>query len=97
MFDYETTLAGIEKKVRKLIEDNERLRSEVEELKVGQKALEQKNQDNNNIINQLKEENTVLKLRNSLTEKGDSTEIKLKINQLIRTIDKSLALLNKIE
>ncbi len=97
MFDYETSLAGIEKKIRELIAENERLRTEVKELNVGREALRQHIKDNNEVINQLKEENKVLKLRNSLTEKGDTTEIKLKINQLIRTIDKSLALLNKIE
>ena len=31
------------------------------------------------------------------TQKGDSVEIRLKINQLIRSIDKSLALINKSE
>lgn len=97
MFDYEATLTGIEEKVRKLIAENERLRAEVEQLKVSQEALSKSAQDNISVINQLKEENKLLKLRNSLTEKGDSAEIKLKINQLIRTIDRSLSLLNKIE
>jgi hypothetical protein len=41
-------------------------------------------------INNLKEENKLLKLGNKLSEKGESAEIKLKINQMIRAIDKSL-------
>ena len=97
MFDYEATLAGIEYKVRKLIEENERLRREVESLDDSREALEEAIENKNIEINNLKEETKVLKLRNALAEKGDSAEIKLKINQLIRTIDKSLALLNKTE
>lgn len=97
MFDYEAILASIEEKVGRLINENEQLRTEVEQLRVGQEALQKNIQDNNIVINNLKEENKVLKLRNSLTEKGDTAEIKLKINQLVRTIDKSLALLNKVE
>lgn len=97
MFDYETTLAGIEYKVRKLIEENERLRREVEALNDSQEALKATVHNKDIEINNLKEETKVLKLRNALTEKGDSAEIKLKINQLIKTIDRSLALLNNIE
>lgn len=97
MFDYETTLAGIEFKVRKLIEENGRLRREVESLNDSREALEEQLENKQNEINNLKEETKVLKLRNALAEKGDSTEIKLKINQLVRTIDRSLALLNKSE
>ena len=49
------------------------------------------------IINQQKEETNILKLRNTLVQKGDSAEIKLKINQLIRNIDKSLSLLTQVD
>lgn len=97
MFDYEATLAGIEYKVRKLMEENERLRREVEALNDSREALEEALDNKNIEINNLKEENKVLKLRNALTEKGDSAELKLKINQMIRAIDRSLALLKKRE
>ena len=46
-------------------------------------------------INNLTEQNKILKLGNALAQKGDSTEIKLKINQLIKDIDKSLSLLTR--
>ena len=49
------------------------------------------------IINNLKEENKLLKLGNRLTEKGESAEIKLKINQMIRAIDKSLEIVRNEE
>ncbi|MCR5423194.1 MAG: hypothetical protein K6E93_00320 [Bacteroidales bacterium] len=96
MFDYETKLAGIEYKVNQLIDENRELKESL--LRQTERQEEQKeNIKNLNIsLNNLKEENKILKLRNTLEEKGDSTEIKLKINQLIRTIDRSLSLLNKI-
>lgn len=97
MFDYETTVAEIERKVRRLIEENDRLRAS--ELNWAERCKELQGQiDNNNIIiNNLKEHNNILKLGNTLSQKGDSAEIKLKINQLIRSIDKSLSLINKSE
>ena len=97
MFDFETTLSGIEYKVRQLIEENNRLKSKVLELtEKNEEHIETiKNKDNK--IKELTEETQILKLRNTLVQKGDSAEIKLKINQLIRNIDKSLTLLTKVD
>ena len=97
MNDYETTLATIEYKVRKLIQENEQLHREVDELSTNIAILKEANKNKDILINNLKEESKILKIRNTLNGKGDSTEIKLKINQLIRTIDKSLVLLDKME
>lgn len=97
MFDYETTVAEIERKVRKLIEENDRLRASEQNLTRQRKELQEQIDNNNVVINKLKEQNNILKLGNTLTQKGDSAEIKLKINQLIRSIDKSLSLINKSE
>ena len=96
MFDYETMLAGIEYKVNQLMEENKELKESL--MRQTERQEEQKEiiKNLNISLNNLKEENKILKLRNTLEEKGDSTEIKLKINQLIRTIDRSLSLLNKI-
>ena len=51
----------------------------------------------NNKIKKLMEKTHILKIRNTLVQRGDSAEIKLKINQLIRNIDKSLMLLTKVD
>ena len=49
-------------------------------------------------IHILEEQNKILILRNTLdTTKGDSAKVKLKINQLIRDIDKSIELLTKLD
>ena len=95
MFDVETTVAEIEWKVRKLLEENGRLRTEVEESAERCRVLQEQVNNQNITINNLKEQNNILKLGNTLAQKGDTVEIKLRINQLIRSIDKSLALINK--
>lgn len=97
MFNLETSLAGIDYKVRKLIEENVRLKKEL------MRQIERQEEQGETIkqqeieISTLKEQNKILKLRNSLEQKGDSAEVKLKINQLIRTIDRSISLLSKTE
>ncbi len=97
MFDFETALTGIDYKVRQLIDENNGLKAKVMEL--NETIEEQKEQivNLNSEIKQLTEETQILKLRNTLVSKGDSTEIKLKINQMIRNIDKCLSLLNQVE
>lgn len=97
MQDFETTVVAIELKVRKLIEENNRLRAVEAELSQQCRELQWQIEDKNLVINNLKEEQNILKLGNALTNKGDSAEIKLKINQLIRSIDKTLLLINKSE
>ena len=88
-------MVEIERKVRKLAGENQRLRLEVEKANDRCKQLQEQLDNQNIVINNLKEQNNKLKLGNTLTQKGDSVEIRLKINQLIRSIDKSLALINK--
>ena len=97
MFDFEAAVVEIERKVRRLIGENQRLRVEAEKANEQCRQLQEQVDKQNIVINNLKEENNNLKLGNTLTQKGDSVEIRLKINQLIRSIDKSLALINKSE
>ena len=97
MLDFETTVAEIEWKVRKMIEENDRLRAGEADLTEQCRKLQEQVNNQNITINNLKEQINILKLGNTLTQKGDSVEIRLKINQLIRSIDKSLALINKSE
>lgn len=97
MFDFETTLSGIEYKVRKLVDENNQLKARLLNMTEKNEELTEKNKEQEQRINKLIEENQIIKLRNTLVQKGDSAEIKLKINQLIRNIDKSLSLLNKVD
>lgn len=97
MFDFETTVAAIEAKVKGLIAENERLHAEEAKSAEERQKLQEQVKIQNITINNLEEENKILKLGNALTQKGDSAEIKLRINQLIRSIDKSLAIINSKE
>ena len=96
MFDFETTLSGIEYKIRKLVDENNGLKAEIARLTESNEELIENIKKLEETINKQKEETNILKLRNTLVQKGDSAEIKLKINQLIRNIDKSLSLLTQI-
>lgn len=97
MFDFETTVSGIEFKVRQLADEVQRLRRVVEEREDRIWELEEAVKNNEITINHLKEENKLVKLGNRLTEGNDSAELKLKVNQMIRTIDKSLDILKGME
>lgn len=93
MFDFETTVSGIEFKVRQLADEVQRLRTLVSERDDRVWELEEALKNKDILINSLKEENKLVKLGNRLTEGNDSAELKLKINQMIRAIDKSLEIL----
>ena len=79
------------------MEENARLKVVEAESVAERRKLQEQVKILNTTINNLQEENRVLKLGNALTQKGDSAEIKLTINRLIRSIDKSLAIINKPE
>ncbi len=93
MFDFETSVTGIEFKVRQLADEVMRLRRLNEEGEDRRHELEKALKNKESEINKLKEENKLIRLGNRLTEGNDSAELKLKINQMIRTIDKSLEIM----
>ncbi|MBP5541552.1 MAG: hypothetical protein J6X88_07895 [Bacteroidales bacterium] len=95
MLDIETIVADIERKATRLLEENARLRAKEKSLAEELRDLQEQTKQQNTIISNLKEENKLLKLGEKLTQKGDTTELKLRINQLIRNIDKSLAMINE--
>ena len=94
MADIETIVADIERKATRLLEENGRLRVREASLAGQLKELQEQIKQQNTTITTLKEENKLLKLGEKLTQKGDTTELKLRINQLIRSIDKSLAMID---
>ena len=72
MLDFETTVAEIEWKVRKMIEENDRLRAGEADLTEQCRKLQEQVNNQNITINNLKEQINILKLGNTLTQKGDS-------------------------
>lgn len=97
MLDIENTVAAIECKIRQMMEENDRLRHVEADLAARCGELQEQVNNQNITINNLKEQNKILKLGNTLTQKGDSVELKLKINQLVRSIDHALASIDKSE
>ena len=95
MFDFETLVTGIEFKVRQLTDEVMRLRAAVSRGDDRCRELEEALKNKENIINNLKEENKLIRIGNRLAEGNDSAELKLKINQMIRTIDKSLEIMKR--
>lgn len=93
MFDFETSVSGIEFKVRQLADEVQRLRALVAQRDDRVYELEEALKNKEILINNLTEENKLVKLGNRLTEGKDSAELKLTINRMIRTIDKSLEIL----
>ncbi len=90
-----TLISGIDYKIRKLI-------SRVEELENEHKQLNDKIEELNTNIKSLeleiegqKDRIKVLKLAKSLDNEESRTEVKLKINELLREIDNCVRLLNK--
>ncbi len=89
------TIASLHSKVEKLIilnkkcvEDLKKLKEENEELKAEMKSLSKKSTE-------LEEKNKVLGLAKILTDNEiGRNELKLKINELVREIDKCIALTN---
>lgn len=96
MFDYETTLASIEGKIKQLgTESGGRGASaDIDEERI---ALEELINEQNILINTLKEENNSLKQGIRLTQQESTADIKSRINQLIDIIDNSLATLEQTE
>jgi hypothetical protein len=95
MQDLTILISGIEFKLRKLIANNIN-------LKIENKLLSRKNEEflitienKNKRIKELEEKNKVLKIVKSIEKSTNSFDQKIKINEILREIDKCIGLLNK--
>ena len=90
------TIERLHNKLELLLTNYQQLK---EQLKVSNQkvdVLSKQLVDHNQSIQQLNEKNKVLKLSSSIQgEHGDNKAAKQKINELVREIDKCIALLNK--
>lgn len=75
-------------KLNQLAEENKKLKTEVQQLK---NQIENKNKE----LTELTEKNNILKIANTVEGTENKTKVKLKINELLREVDRCLALLNK--
>tara|TARA_B100001741_G_scaffold229007_1_gene190533 strand:+ start:120 stop:416 length:297 start_codon:yes stop_codon:yes gene_type:complete len=88
-------IESLQSKVEKLIIQHNKAKEDVKQLKEENTSLQGKLTYTKVQAKELSEKNKVLKLAKSLSGKeGKSTDIKLKINELIREIDKCIAQVN---
>jgi hypothetical protein len=94
MTDLAESLEAIESKINKLIEKKQQLEIEVSRLNSLNLELQKKESDLEKKIFSISEENKILRIAGN-TNTGDSKDMKLKINEMIREVDKCLAQLNQ--
>ena len=92
----EGKLLEIKEQVQHVIYLHEDLKAEKQELIKKNKLQAEMIEEQRKLINDLQEQNKILKLAKMISGGNDqnSRDIKLRINQMIREIDKSIALLN---
>ena len=88
-------VTGIAEKVKKLITRQHHLIEENIELKEEQKSLIETLENQKKLIEQLKEKNRNLKIATSVKLEEGNSDVKNKIDELVRDIDKCIGLLNK--
>ena len=95
MADIQVILEGIKNKIERIVEKNSRLQKENSELHGQIADMDKSINLQREMIKDLEEKNKMLKIANSISSDGDDKKVlKLKINEFIREIDKSMSLLN---
>ena len=98
MVAVEVNLEELKIKVEKLINLHLEVSRENKSLKLFNHELKLKNEEQKNKISELEDKNKVIKLSQAISGNGsdqNARDLKLKINEYIREIDKCLALLHK--
>lgn len=94
-YNLQTELSLLEEKIKNLLEERKSLKLEIIDLKKDKAALrdavEKKAEEINNFQNQIK----ISKIVDSMAVEDNATELKYKINEYIKDIDKCIAHLSK--
>ncbi|MEY4002864.1 MAG: hypothetical protein RIT07_906 [Bacteroidota bacterium] len=89
-------LSEIRIKVENLLQENRLLKNENESMRDRIEGLERTVELQKNTLSELTEQNKLIKLAKNLTpEDSDTEEMKNKVNELIREIDRCIDLLNE--
>ena len=94
MDDVTTLVSGIDFKVRKLIAQLKKLREENETLIIELNQQKQSNEEHKQVIKGLEEKIRILKIARMTEGKEDNSDVRARINELVREIDKCIGLLN---
>lgn len=97
MSNLEHTLTSLQSKIEKLIHLHKKAKEDLAKVQREKEELNQVISDKDARIAELEEKIKILRLAKSLTSENENstTDIKYKINELVREIDKSIALLNR--
>ncbi len=95
MQDLTILISGIEYKLKKLLSSTKKLKNENIQLSEKLQEYIQIIEKQNNTIKELEEKYKVLKISKSIDIKTNSFDQKIKINEMLREIDKCIGLLNK--
>lgn len=98
MSNYSSRLIVINTRVKELLDEIALLKKEKNELNISNLALHKENQDLNRQLEDQNEKIQMLKLAKSMggeAKSQDTTELKRKINEYIKEIDRCIALLNE--
>lgn len=89
-------LAAVRHKVENLLKENSLVKGENDALRDRIAALERTVELQKNTLSELTEQNKLIKLAKNLTlEDSDTVEMKTKVNELIKEIDRCIDLLNE--
>lgn len=97
MEDLQTLIAGIEYKVRRLIDEKSKLEQGKESLNNEINELNKIVLEQSQEIKSLKEQIKTLKLGETIKNSLDTTDVKLKINNLVRKIDRCVGIIVETE
>jgi chromosome segregation ATPase len=97
MEDLKTLISGIDYKIRKLLDDKRKLEQDIQQLEADKKELNKIVLEQSQEVNNLKEQVKTLKLGETIKNSLDTTDVKLKINNLVRKIDKCVGMITKTE
>jgi regulator of replication initiation timing len=89
-------LAAVRDKVENLLKENSLIKGENDAMRDRIAALERTVELQKNTLSELTEQNKLIKLAKNLTlEDSDTAEMKTKVNELIKEIDRCIDLLNE--
>jgi cell division protein FtsL len=94
MDDVSTLVSGIDFKVLKLIACQKKLRNENETLIIELIQLKKSKEEQKQVIKGLEEKIRILKLAKMTGGKENNSDVRARINELVREIDKCIGLLN---
>lgn len=87
-------VSKLEVNVQKLVERKQDLEAKIETLEAESKSLQEQNESLEKAVEQLEEKNKILRIAGGNSGEGQR-EMKLKINEIVREVDKCIAQLNQ--